>query len=221
MSETKKKRDCALAGEEKTDKRVAAEIALLAHVNGAAVIEEYGKPFGEQGLVELSDVLKASIGRVQGGNTDDCEAMLIAQAHALQTIFMNFSRRALNQDYQKNLESFFRMALKAQNQCRMTLETLATIKNPPLVYAKQANIANGPQQINNGIAAPAKGNKTVNQPNELLEQQHGNYVDTGKAGATAGLDSAMATMGAINRAADGGGEGHRLKKRRDTRRTGG
>ena len=39
-----------------------------------------------------------------------------------------------------------RMALKAQNQCRMTLETLATIKNPPVVFAKQANTAQGPQQ---------------------------------------------------------------------------
>jgi hypothetical protein len=43
---------------------------------------------------------------------------------------MNFARRASAQTYQANLEAFFRMGLKAQNQCRMTLETLATIKNP-------------------------------------------------------------------------------------------
>lgn len=41
----------------------------------------------------------------------------------------------------------FRMALKAQNQCRMTLETLATIENPPVVFARQANVTTGPQQI--------------------------------------------------------------------------
>jgi hypothetical protein len=35
------------------------------------------------------------------------------------------------------------MALKAQNQCRMTLEMLATFKNPPLILPKQANIARG------------------------------------------------------------------------------
>lgn len=34
---------------------------------------------------------------------------------------------------------------KAQSQCRATLETLAAIKNPPVIYAKQANISNGPQ----------------------------------------------------------------------------
>ena len=37
-----------------------------------------------------------------------------------------------------------KLALKAQNQCRMTLETLAAIKNPPVIYARQANFANGP-----------------------------------------------------------------------------
>lgn len=34
-------------------------------------------------------------------------------------------------------DAFMRTALKAQNQCRMTLETLATINNPPLVFANQ------------------------------------------------------------------------------------
>jgi hypothetical protein len=52
-----------------------------------------------------------------------------------------------------------RMAMRAQNQCRMTLETLATIKNPPVVYAKQANINNGgQQQVNNGVE-PTGGNE--------------------------------------------------------------
>jgi len=46
------------------------------------------------------------------------------------------------------------MALKAQNQCRMTLKTLATIKNPHVEFARQANINNaGQQQVNNGAAA--------------------------------------------------------------------
>lgn len=65
---------------------------------------------------------------------------------------MNFSRRALAQQYQKPMESYLRMAMKAQNQCRMTLETLTTVKNPSVVYARQANIAHGPQQVNNGVS---------------------------------------------------------------------
>lgn len=90
---------------------------------------------------------------------------------------MNFSRRALNQEYQNNLESFFAMAMKAQNQCRMTLEALAAMKNPPVIFAKQANIAHGHQQVNNGTAphpvSHAHAEKNSASSNELLEVQYG------------------------------------------------
>jgi len=106
------------------------------------------------------------------------------QALALQSIFRNFSRRALNQDYMPNLETFMSMALKAQNQCRMTLETLATLKTLRLSMPSMANIANGPQQVNNGVTPPAHAWKILNQSNELLDVKHGKRVDTGTASAS-------------------------------------
>lgn len=180
-----------------------AALVLKPSSNAAAIVQEYAKPFGEQDMGALIDTLAVSIEQVQGGDMKQCEAMLMGQAHALQSIFMNFSRRALKQEYQRNLESFFRMAMKAQNQCRMTLETLAAIKNPPMVIAKQANIAHGHQQINNGTTTPAHAEKIVSQSNELLEAQHGQRLDTGTARTAAGLDAAMAALGEIDRATDG------------------
>lgn len=180
-----------------------AALTLRPSANAAAVVHEYGKSFGEQDVGALAGELAASIEQVQGGEMKQCEAMLLGQAYALQSIFMSFSRRALAQEYQKNLESFFRMAMKAQNQCRMTLETLAAIKNPPVVFAKQANIAHGPQQVNNGIPTPAHAEKTINQANELLEVQHGERLDTGTAGEAASVDPAMAALGEIDRPANG------------------
>jgi len=50
-------------------------------------------------------------------------------------------------DYLDAAERYMRLALKAQGQCRATLETLAVIKNPPL-FARQANITSSPQQVN-------------------------------------------------------------------------
>ena len=41
--------------------------------------------------------------------------------------------------------------LLAQSNCRATVEALAYMQNPPTVFARQANIASGPQQINNGV----------------------------------------------------------------------
>jgi len=129
-----------------------------------------------------------------------CEAMLLGQAHALQAIFMSLSRRAVKQEYLKQYETYLRLALKAQGQCRATLDTLAAIKNPPVVFAKQANIAHGPQQVNNGTPPTprARAENTIEQ-SELLEVQNGERLDTGTAGVAAGTDKELATVGKIHR----------------------
>lgn len=178
-----------------TQDKELAEIALRPSVNAAAVVDVYGKIFGEQSIGDLIEQLTTDIGRVKAGDMGRCEAMLMAQAEALQSIFVSLARKAQGQDYLKQFEANLKLALKAQNQCRMTLETLSNIKNPPVVYAKQANISNGPQQINNGTPpAVSHAEKTQNQPNELLEVQHGERLDTGATSETIGSNQAMATL---------------------------
>ena len=118
-------------------------------------------------------------------------------------MFGELSRRsALNLgEYLEASEKYLRMALKAQNQCRMTLETLSNIKNPPVVYAKQANIANGPQQVNNGTMPPrAYAEDSQNQPNKLLEQTDEQWMDTTTQGPTVDCHSSVETVAAGKRA---------------------
>ena len=141
--------------------------------------------------------------KLENGDLARCEAMLYGQAHALQAIFMNLALRAAMQEHMKHWEAFLRMALKAQNQCRMTLETLAAIKNPPVVFVRQANIAHGPQQVNNAIVpgpvAPAA--KPESLETELLEASNGERLDTGAAGTTGRADPRVEAVGAVHRAA--------------------
>jgi hypothetical protein len=113
---------------------------------------------------------------------------LLAQAHTLDELFNNLASRAAKHGDLVKIDALLKIALKAQNQCRTTLETLASIKNPRVIFAKQANISNGHQQINNGTSAPAShAGEIINQPNELLEAQYGSKaMDTGTAGATIG-----------------------------------
>jgi hypothetical protein len=140
------------------DKEKADALAIMAmrpSVNAAAVTSAYTKFLGTQDIGAQITALSNSMADLKTGDLRRCENMLFGQAHALQSIFVNLARRATTQDYLKNWEAYLRMALKAQNQCRMTLETLATIKNPPVVITRQANINNGgQQQVNNG-AQPA------------------------------------------------------------------
>jgi hypothetical protein len=118
-------------------------------VTSASVIENWQKDTHD--VNELVAELARQVDAVGAGDLRRAEGMLIAQAHALDNIFANLARRATNQQYLPQWEAYMRMAMKAQNQCRMTLETLATVKNPPVVFARQANINNGgQQQVNNG-----------------------------------------------------------------------
>lgn len=205
---TKKMKAVAKQPEKTAQEKIVhtATVTLMPSANAAAIVAEYAKAFGEQDVQALMDQLRTKFEQVENGDLQYCEAMLVGQAHALQAIFMNLARRAVNQEYLKQWEAYLRMALKAQNQSRMTLETLAALKNPPVVFAKQANInhGNGNQQVNNGTPAPDSGTcprtdahagKTINQQNELLEVQHGGEtVDTRTAGAAIGKNPAMATV---------------------------
>ena len=185
----------------KTDKEKTehiAKVTLMPCTNAAAVVAEYAKAFGEQDVQTLMDQLRTTFDQVNNGDLQHCEAMLVGQAHALQSIFMSLARRAANQEYLKQYEVYLRLALKAQNQSRMTLETLAAIKNPPVVFAKQANInqGNGNQQVNNGTpSSSSHAGKNINQQNELLEVQHGSEtLDSRTTGAAIEKDKAMAAL---------------------------
>ena len=134
---------------------------------------------------------------VNGGNLKRAEAMLICQATALQAIFAKLVEAGMQQKTMPMLESYMKLALRAQSQCRATLETLAVTKNPPVVVAKQANIANGPQQINNGVETPRTENEK--RQNQLLEVKHEQWLDTRTTTAASGTNQELATVGKVNR----------------------
>lgn len=128
------------------------ELVLSPTIQSAVAIEAWSKFAGTMDLADLVDDLRERIKKVQGGNMQPVEAMLFGQAMTLETIFTSLARRATSQEYLKQFQVYLSMALKAQAQCRATLEALAEIKNPRTVaFMKQANISGGHQQVNNGM----------------------------------------------------------------------
>lgn len=193
-------------GKKKEKAQAMAMLGTCPTANAAVVIEQYGKPFGELDWPSLMDVIAGSVKQVRKGDMSQVEEMLLTQAYAMQSIFMNFSRRAQTQQYQKPMESFFRMAMKAQNQCRMTLETLAAVKNPPVVYARQANISHGHQQVNNGVSANTRTceEKQIDS-NELSgDTNHVEILDAGTEGTTGQSHTSLETVG-VRRSENGRG----------------
>ena len=193
MTQRKKRQPAA---KDKNDmKEGYAKAALLPSLYAGAVIQQYGNAlFGKDNLDihALDKALKESTEAIHHGDMKAVEAMLYGQAVALQTMFTNLSMRAdCQQGRLDNIEALLKLAFKAQNQCRMTLETLSNVKNPPVVYARQANITSGPQQVNNGLTHATEKNIVQN---ELLEDSHVKRLDGRTQGQTSRPDTHMETV---------------------------
>jgi hypothetical protein len=136
--------------------------------------------------------LRVAIEKLRCNDLSHVEDMLMQQAHSLHAVYGRLLDAGLGCKTAPTIELLLRIALKAQAQCRATLQTLAAIKNPPAVYAQQANVTTGPQQINNKlVVAPASG-----------EESHELPENGGPSAPAGGADPPMAAVGALDRTAD-------------------
>ena len=174
----------------------------------AVTLKDYGRLYGELDLGGLRNELSEQTRAISTGDLQRAEAMLATQAHTLDAIFNNLAQRAVNAEYMDNLECYLKLALRAQSQCRATWEALATVKHPPLMgYVRQANIANGPQQVNNASTVPNSASRAGADralQNELLEEKDGERLDPGAACTPSRTDPAVAPVGEGDRAEDRG-----------------
>jgi hypothetical protein len=179
-----------------------AEMAVAGLATNADAMWEWSEyPYG-QGHLNIAACLDAvvdSAERVKRGDLGGAEALLMAQAITLNALFANLAHRSHETKLADHFEMYLRLALKAQTQCRATCETLAVLKNPP-VFARQANIAHGPQQVNNG--QPSRAGNLETGKIELLEE-HGERLDVGTAGTAGAGNQALATVGTRDRPPNG------------------
>jgi hypothetical protein len=198
-----------LTGDPADRPRLIAQIAVTPSLQAASTIKQWSHAFGDLDITRLIDELRQQAATASRGDLNRQEAMLAIQAHTLDTIFNELARRSQANmgQYMDAADRYMRLALKAQSQCRASIETLAEIKNPkPVAFVQQANIANGPQQVNNtgpALADPSRAGKPEIQQDKLLEVHNGERLDIGTAGEAIGSDPAMATVGAFNRTAHG------------------
>ena len=190
-------------GKQASAQVVAPEMSAL-RVIIAGETGLFGKEIDVPGmLVHLREQAAA----INSGDMKQAEAMLINQATALQSLFAKLMEKSMLQSHMPYVESFMRLALRAQNQSRATLETLATIKNPPVIYAKQVNQTTGPQQINNAATAPAHGPESEIEQSQLAGGSNELLPDTRASALDGRIGPALATVEALNRTEDARGQG--------------
>ena len=174
----------------KTDVETAERIAKLAvspEMSSQRVVaaSERNKGLEEHlDIPQLMAVLKAESERLSEGKSEDVGPILANQAIALQSLFSRLTERALSESHMSNIEAFMRLALRAQNQCRVTLETLSSLNKAPTVFARQANVAAN-QQINYA-------------QNQLLGDDDELRQDTRAPGAEKAVNPEMEALGEVD-----------------------
>jgi len=199
MIKDKRKPDKSIAIELKpkdglTNDEHKANVVHQPEVLSSVVLNAYSKNIqGDNfSLMEAIKVLEKTNKQIQANDLSRAEQMLMSQATSLEQIFTNLAIRASMQTDLAWLKTLTTLALKAQNQSRCTLQALAGIKNPSTTtFIKQANLANGHQQINNQDSAEKKPVQT----NELLEADYGiTQMDTTAAIKAKPSDTELAAL---------------------------
>jgi len=191
--------------EGKSELRQLTEIQLSPLINNALTLQVVAATNSDKiDITEAVEVMKEKSEKIIAGDLSELEATLTAQIVSLNTIFNTLILRFAHSlgNSLKSAETYMRLALKAQAQCARTAEILATIKNPPIVYAKQANIAQGHQQINNGNQSATHAGKTINSANELLSEDSNAPLDTRGTVETSGANQELAAVETVDRSKD-------------------
>lgn len=196
-----------------SDEQLRSDIVQWPELTNAATVHSFSgflNPIDRDqlGITESLNTMKRKTARVKAGDMSELEAMLVAQATSLNSIFTEMAQRAAKNmgEYVSAADTYMRLALKAQSQARSTVETIAEMKNPRQVsFVQQANIANGPQQVNNGPRA----RETKNEANELSGGAHELSQDTRASSLEGAADPQVETVGELHGAAHRGRQGRK------------
>jgi len=184
---------------DQTKEEVLVEFNSKSDFLSTAVRESFDIGLGEDfGFQSTMQVLEKTIKQIQSGDLSKIEEMYISQAVALEVMFTSLARRAKAQEKLLQYETHMRFALKAQNQCRATLQALVQLKQPTqTTFVKQANIAQGHQQVNN------LAEKNQISQNKLLEGEAYD-LDSRPQAKAKGIDSEMEAVGKVHRGKNSG-----------------
>lgn len=178
---------------------LVAQVATRPTFLAANTISAFNQVLGEIDLMGMADELEKQVNLLKKGDMSRAEDTLAAQAIVLDTLFNTLAVKALKASGLENQSVILKLALQAQKQCSQTFESLGAIKNPPtMTLVRQTNIGQA-VQVNNGTTEDIPA---ANLENELLEQQHGQRLDTRAQSAPIPTDSNLATVEKRHRAKD-------------------
>lgn len=200
--------DLARQAKAKAEDEKSMAALMTGGILNAAVTRIYLPTIGEATTTQaLDEVGQQQAKAIAAGDLSQLEHMLLTQASALQAMFIDLACRAKNQSQFDALQTMTGLALKCAAGSRQAIVALAELRTPKTsVFAKQANVTTGPQQVNNGTnpqAGSARAEEIATRPNELLEASHEQRLDTRAQNQGRRADPGARTLETVNRTTHG------------------
>ena len=97
--------------------------------------------------------MESDLASIKNGDVALLEEYLYSQTVALQKMFEMMILNCVSESYPEARAIYGKLALKAQSQCRTTISSLATLRNPKqAMFIQQQNNAIN-QQVNTKVSA--------------------------------------------------------------------
>jgi hypothetical protein len=148
-----------------------AKVALDPAAHALSVAEPFNRgSFGKRGMTETYTVLAEQMKGAKEGDLSHYRSILAGQATSLNSIFTELSRRAaINMgEHLGAVETYMRLALKAQAQSRATIEALERLTNGREQTVRHVHVDN-----RGGQAVIADSVHTGGQKNrQITDQSH-------------------------------------------------
>jgi hypothetical protein len=165
---------------------IGASTAKTMNFRGALPDRDISVQYAKEMLEEIFQ-------QVKGGDLSIAEEILTSQAFALNVAFNSLAFRAAQQQDVSTMQMLMNLCFKAQNQSRATLDSLIQLKQPSqTTFVKQANIANGHQQVNNLVE------KNITPQNGLLQDNHAE-LDSRRTATPKRTYSELETLAKVHR----------------------
>lgn len=133
------------------------------------------------GLTDYANELQKTSTKAAEGDLAMASKMLAAQAVTLDTMFSELARRtAMNMgDYINAAERYGRLALKAQSNCRATLEAMAKLHQPREQTVRHVHVNEGGRAV---VADHFHNHAGGHRNAESAEQPHAAGTDAARSG---------------------------------------
>lgn len=156
----------------KSKEQVLAEVTMSPFVRNSNLAGKVGgNVFGDQesSIEETTKISTENCKAVRNGDLGNQKDMLTCQATTLDTLFTELAGRAVNNlgHYPETVERYMRLALKAQSQCKATIEALDKITREGTQTVKHVHVDN-----RGGQAVIADDVRTGGQNEKSEDQSH-------------------------------------------------